>query len=98
MPRSRTPRATRPAPQQLSEQDIVDAALRLIRKSGADKLSMRTLAAQLGVTPMAIYYHVPSKQALLDLVIDSVFANVPMPTPNPERWQAQMKAYCLTAW
>lgn len=99
MPSRRNARANnRPAPQQLSEQDIVDAALRLIRKNGADKLSMRTLAAQLGVTPMAIYYHVPSKQALLDLVIDSVLSNVPMPTPSPERWQAQMKALSVTAW
>jgi len=87
--------AFQPAPRQLSEQDIVDAALRLIRKDGAEKLTMRTLAAELGVTAMAIYYHVPNKEVLLDLVVDSVLGRIPMPAPSPEHWQAQMKAYVL---
>jgi AcrR family transcriptional regulator len=56
---------------------------------------MRTLAAELGVTAMAIYYHVPNKEALLDLVVDSVLGSIPMPAPSPEHWQAQMKAYVL---
>jgi TetR/AcrR family transcriptional regulator, tetracycline repressor protein len=89
--------ALQPAARQLSEQDIVDAALRLIRKDGAEKLTMRTLAAELGVTAMAIYYHVPNKEALLDLVVDSVLSRVPMPAPSAERWQAQMKAYILAS-
>jgi AcrR family transcriptional regulator len=96
--RSRDSRAaTAPVARQLSEQDIVDTALRLIRRDGADKLSMRTLAAQLGVTPMAIYYHVPNKRALLDLVVDAVIGAVPKPAPDPQRWQAQMKAYVLSS-
>lgn len=89
--------AVQPAARQLGEQDIVDAALRLIRKEGTEKLTMRTLAAELGVTAMAIYYHVPNKEALLDLVVDSVLSGVPMPAPSSERWQAQMKAYVLTS-
>jgi AcrR family transcriptional regulator len=97
MPARRTARAAPPA-RQLSEQDIVEAALRLCRKVGADRLSMRSLAAELGVTPMAIYYHVPNKGVLLDLVIDAVLSNVPMPAPSPDRWQAQLKACSLTAW
>lgn len=94
----RDPRAAvTPAPRQLSERDIVDAALRLIRKDGVDRLSMRTLAAALGVTPMAIYYYVPNKDALLDRVVEQVLGSVPMPAPSPERWQAQMKAYVLVS-
>lgn len=83
---------------QLSEQQIVDTALRLMRKVGAEKVSMRALAGELGVTPMAIYHHVPNKDALLDLVIDAVLSTVPMPTPNRQRWQAQMKAYAVVSW
>lgn len=72
--------------------------MRLIREVGADKLSMRTLAAHLRVTPMALYYHVPNKEALLDLAVDSVLMTMPMPAPNAARWREQMKAYAVTSW
>jgi AcrR family transcriptional regulator len=98
MPARRSARAAAPAARQLSEQDIVDTALRLIRRIGSDKLSMRKLAAELGVTPMAIYHHVANKEALLDRIVDAVLATVPMPPPNPERWQAQLKEVALTSF
>lgn len=98
MPARRIAHTAQVVPQHLREADIVDAALRVIRKVGADKLSMRALATELGVTPMAIYHHVPSKEALLDLIADSVLGNTPMPAPSKERWQAQMKAYAVTSW
>lgn len=56
--------ATRPG---LSIELIVDTALQLIAKHGADRLSMRQLSAELGVSLGATYRHVPSKEALLTL-------------------------------
>lgn len=49
---------------------IVKAALTIADRDGLDKLTMRRLSAELGVTPMATYHHVSGKEELLDLVID----------------------------
>lgn len=65
----------------LSRQRIVAAALARIEAEGADELSMRKLAAELGVDPMSIYYHLPDKQALMLAVFDLVLAELPLPDP-----------------
>lgn len=83
---------------QLDEQQIVEAALRLVRKTGTENVSMRALATELGVSPMSIYYYLPSKGALLDKLVDAVLSQVPMPAPDPARWQAQLKACSLAAF
>jgi AcrR family transcriptional regulator len=48
----------------------------IIDTEGLDALSMRRLGAELGVNPMAAYYHVANKAALYDLVLDAVMAGV----------------------
>lgn len=81
-----TPRkANAPA---LTREQIVAAALKLVDESGLEALTMRRLAAEFGVRPMALYYHVPDKSALHDLIIEAVFADVVLPPdldPDPER-------------
>ena len=47
-------------------------ALAIVDQDGLSKLSMRRLGADLGVDPMAVYYHVPNKAALLDGLVDAV--------------------------
>jgi AcrR family transcriptional regulator len=86
------------APRQLSEHQIIQAALRLARKVGTENVSMRALSAELRVSPMAIYYHVPNKGALLDLVVDAVLSQVPTPAPDPARWQEQLKEGSMAAF
>ena len=61
---------------------IVDAAAQALR-SGRGDFSMRGLAATLGVDPMALYHHVPSKQALLDAVVSKAFRRL---DGLPKRW------------
>jgi TetR/AcrR family tetracycline transcriptional repressor len=75
----------------LTRDDVVDAALKLAARVGVSGLTMRALAEELGVTTMAPYHHVPGKQALLELVAESVLARVPVPEPDPARWEAQVK-------
>src|SRR5208337_4377183 len=56
----------------LERERIVQTALELVDRDGLDALSMRRLGAELGVDPMAIYYHIPNKQALLEAIVEAV--------------------------
>lgn len=63
-----------PAPAKLSQAQIVDAAVALLDAEGLERFSMRKLGVALGVDPMAVYHHVPNKSALLDAVVDALWA------------------------
>jgi TetR/AcrR family transcriptional regulator, tetracycline repressor protein len=58
----------------LSRERVVDAALAILRDHGLASLSMRQVAAALGVQPGAIYWHVKSKQDLLALLADRILS------------------------
>jgi TetR/AcrR family tetracycline transcriptional repressor len=75
----------------LNEREIVTAALRLAGRIGFDRLSMRGLADELEVTPMAIYYHVDNKKALLALVTDSILADIRVPEPDAGDWPTRLR-------
>jgi AcrR family transcriptional regulator len=56
----------------LDQQRIVDAAIRFIDEHGLRELTMRRLGRYLGVEGMALYRHLPGREALLDAVVESV--------------------------
>lgn len=62
----------------LARERIVGAAIKIIDDEGIDALSMRRLGSELGVNPMAAYYHVRNKAALYDLVLEAVMGAVDM--------------------
>jgi AcrR family transcriptional regulator len=76
---------------ELSEADVVEAALRFARREGLDQLTMRKLANELGVSSTNAYYYVPSKEALFDLAADAVLGRVPDPPPELRRWDEQLR-------
>ncbi|MGN9766839.1 TetR/AcrR family transcriptional regulator C-terminal domain-containing protein [Micromonospora sp. SD12] len=63
----------------LNRQRIVDAAVALLDGHGIDGLTMRRLAQQLDVTPTALYWHVRTKDDVLDLAVDEIFGEVRLP-------------------
>lgn len=67
----------------LSRARIVGAAIELIEREGADAVSMRRIAAELGVGVMSLYNHVPNKDALLDGVAEAVLSEIEF-TDDPE--------------
>ena len=75
----------------LSREAIVDAALRVLDRAGADGLSMRAVAEELGTGAASLYWHVGGKNELIDLVVDRVVSEVELPEPDPSRWQEQLK-------
>ncbi len=75
----------------LSEAEIVEAALRVVRNDGVEKLSMRRLSRELGVSPMAPYYYVADKSELLDLVATAALSGIRIPERDCGTWQEQLR-------
>lgn len=75
----------------LSESEIVEAALRVVREDGVEKLSMRRLSRELGVSPMAPYYYVADKRELLDLVASAALLGVRKPPRESGPWQQRLR-------
>jgi AcrR family transcriptional regulator len=65
----------------LSREAIVDAAIRILDIDGLDGFTMRRVAEALGTAPASLYWHVGSKDGLLDLVFDEVIGEQHIPTP-----------------
>jgi TetR/AcrR family transcriptional regulator, tetracycline repressor protein len=76
---------------QLTRQRVVAEALTVIAKDGAQTLTMRTLAARLGVVPGALYHHVRNKEQLQDLVLDGVLAEIDCHLDPSQPWTEQIK-------
>ena len=81
-------RPTRSARAILSRELIVETAVELVAQ--ADDVSIRDLAAQLEVSPMALYRHVDSKEDLLDDVVDRLLTDYWRPEVDPQDWRAWM--------
>jgi TetR/AcrR family tetracycline transcriptional repressor len=76
---------------QLTRQRVVTEALAVIAQDGVQALTMRSLAARLGVVPGALYHHVGNKQQLQDLLLDGVLAEVDFHTDASLAWTEQLK-------
>jgi AcrR family transcriptional regulator len=75
----------------ITQELIVETALRLLDRDGLDELSMRRVADELDTGPASLYWHVGSKDGLLDLILDRVIGEAEIPDPDPEHWQEQLK-------
>ncbi|RDI44683.1 TetR/AcrR family transcriptional regulator [Nocardia mexicana] len=60
--------------QTVSVDDVVGAAVAIADRDGYDRISIRAVAAELGLGPMSLYTYVPSKEALIILMVDAVAA------------------------
>lgn len=67
----------------LNRERVLRAALDMADRVGLEALSMRNLAQELGVVPMALYKHVANKDELLDGMLDAVIASVPTVPDQP---------------
>ncbi|WP_340559435.1 TetR/AcrR family transcriptional regulator [Streptomyces sp. GSL17-111] len=63
----------------------------LLDAAGPDAFSMRRLAAELGVTAMSLYWYVDSKDDLLELALDAVQGELPLPAPEDD-WRSRLRA------
>ena len=86
MPKQRRTRRT-----PLSATSVLAAAVALADAAGLEGFSMRGLAQELGVVPMALYKHVANKDALLDGMVDIVFDEIELP-PADLDWRSAMRS------
>jgi AcrR family transcriptional regulator len=80
----------RPAPvrETLSRTQIVRTTIELLDTEGLAGLSMRKLAARLDSGATSLYWHVQTKDDLIELVIDEVYGEVDVPEPELAGWRA----------
>jgi AcrR family transcriptional regulator len=87
----------------LSRERVLAAAVALADAEGLQALTMRRLAADLGVEAMSLYYHVPGKEALLDGLVDYVLGEIDTavsrldPTGTDTDWRPRLRQQFLTA-
>ncbi|MFO0635999.1 MAG: TetR/AcrR family transcriptional regulator C-terminal domain-containing protein [Nannocystaceae bacterium] len=74
----------------LTRERALRAAVELADREGLAELSMRRLAAVLGVEAMSLYHHVPNKEAILSGMVDLVFAEIDLP-PRDGPWQSALR-------
>lgn len=83
----------------LTRERMLEAAMALADAQGLDALTMRRLAAALGVEAMSLYHHVPNKDALLDGLVDAIIGEVNDATSElgGADWRAALRDRCLAA-
>lgn len=80
----------------LSRAKVLEAAIDLADQIGIEALTIRKLADKLGVGAMTIYHHVPSKEAILDGMVEIVFTEIEKP-PADVDWKTAMRQRCISA-
>ena len=67
--------------------------MRMLDADGEARFSMRRLAAEMGVDPMALYHYLPNRSALMCDVVDALVAECDLPPPCGT-WQVQVRDLC----
>src|ERR1022692_3915131 len=82
-------------PKPLSGGRVLSAAGPLADEDGLEGFSMRRLAQELGVVPMALYKHVANKDELLDGMVDIVFSEIELPSEDLD-WRSAMRRRAIS--
>ncbi|MFF1421349.1 TetR/AcrR family transcriptional regulator C-terminal domain-containing protein [Streptomyces sp. NPDC058280] len=96
-PRRHAPPAP-PSEQELTLDRIVRTAIDIADAEGLSALSMRGVAARLGVAAMSPYRYVPSKDDLVLLMADAAFGDETYPADVPEGWRSRVELVARTLW
>lgn len=84
---------TRP---RLTAERVLAGALELADRIGIEPFTIRKLAAEIDAKPMTIYHHVPNKEAIIDGIVDLVFAEIDLP-PTDIDWKVAIRQRCISA-
>ena len=87
-----------PHPSELSRARVVHAAIRLADADGIEAVSMRVLAARLGVATMALYRHVSGKDDLVEAMVDTLLAESWEPGDQGWGWRVLLEHEARQEW
>lgn len=71
----------------ISRDQVITAATKIVRSGGYEEMTIRSLAADLGVAPMSLYRHVRDKDDILDEVVDRLLARIWRPSVSEDDWE-----------
>lgn len=74
----------------LSRERVLRGAVVVADAGGLASLTIRSLAHELGVKPMSVYYYVANKDEILDGIVDLVFTEIELPSPGGD-WRTEMR-------
>jgi len=77
---------------------VVQAALDIADGEGLEAVSIRRVASELGVRPMALYTHIASKDDLVALMLHEVSGRLLVPEPLPADWREALRAIARRAY
>jgi AcrR family transcriptional regulator len=90
--RAAQPKRREPRERALTRDAIAAATLKIVDAEGLDAVTMRRVAQELGTGAASLYAHVAGKDELLELVVERVIGEVPIPDePDPAHWQEELK-------
>ena len=79
----------------LSSDDVVQAAMRIADRDGLTAVTMQAVASEVGFTTMALYRYFPSKDALIDSIVDAAWGAPPERSGAPGTWREEVERW---AW
>ncbi|MGD9713733.1 MAG: TetR/AcrR family transcriptional regulator [Thermomicrobiales bacterium] len=80
----------------LTQEQIIDAAVRVADRGGLSRVSMRNVGREAGVEAMSLYHHLAGKEALLDALANWIYTQIMLPeTQRP--WRQEMEARAASA-
>jgi AcrR family transcriptional regulator len=91
------PRPRSPSPE-VRRDDVVRTAMAIADAEGSAAVSMRRVATELGVATMSLYRHVPSKDELVERMVDMAFGDHPFTSPPPDDWIAAVEMAAHHLW
>lgn len=82
----------------LTPEAIVEEAIRLLNEEGMEGVSLRKLAARLGISAPSLYWHFADKGALMAAIVETVFDSGMNKVPAHRDWQRWMHAFGMALW
>jgi AcrR family transcriptional regulator len=80
----------------LDRERVLRGAIAVADAGGVRALTIRSLAAELGVKPMSVYYYFANKSEILDGIVDVVFGEIAVP-PGDGDWQSEIRRRAVSA-
>jgi len=96
-PRSRPQPVRTPTPE-VTRHQVVRTAIAVADAEGSSAVTMRRVAAELGVATMSLYRHVAGKDELVNLMVDEVFGDYPFPAEQPPAWRDRLELVARLQW